>query len=63
MATMMTISMLYPFYVASHLCVNPFYPIRGVLHSAIEVDRSHVLGAGLLPGVAVAQPIISLLHL
>lgn len=34
-----------------------------MLGSAIEMHRTHVLGASLLPGVAIAQPIISLLNL
>lgn len=50
-------------FIKSHLCVNPFDSFRSMLHFPIEVDRTHVLGAGLLPGVAIAQPIISLLHL
>lgn len=46
-----------------HLSVNPFDAIRVMLSSAIEVHRAHVLRASLLPGVAIAQPIISLLNL
>lgn len=30
---------------------------------SIEVNRQHVFGTRLLPGVAIAQPVIRLLHL
>lgn len=46
-----------------YLCVQPLDALRGVLHSPVEVHRQHVLGPGLLPGVAVAQPVVRLLHL
>lgn len=57
---------LFPFiYLNSllHLRVNPFDAVLVMLGPAIEVHRAHVLRASLLPGVAVAQPIISLLNL
>lgn len=46
-----------------YLSVDPLGSILGLLHSAVEVDRQHVLGAGLLPGVSVSQPVICLFHL
>lgn len=46
-----------------YLGVDPFGPGLRVLYSSIEVNRQHELRAGLLPGVAVAKPVISLLHL
>lgn len=46
-----------------HLSVNPFDAIRVMLGPAIEMHRTHVLRTRLLPGVAIAQPIISLLNL
>lgn len=47
----------------TYLSVYPFGPTTSVLHSAIEMDRQHVLRTGLLPGVAIAQPIVCFLHL
>lgn len=46
-----------------HLSVNPFHTIWVMFSPAVEVHWTHVLRAGLLPGVAIAQPIISLLNL
>jgi len=46
-----------------NLRVHPFNAIGVMLGPAIEVNGSHVLRTGLLPGVAIAQPIISLLNL
>lgn len=47
----------------THLSVDPLGSFCGVLHVAKEMHREHVLRPGFLPGVAIAQPIISLLHL
>lgn len=46
-----------------YLGVDPLDALGGVLHPAVEVHGQHVLGASLLPGVAIAQPVVSLLHL
>lgn len=46
-----------------HLSVNPFDTIMMMLGPAIETHWTHVLRTCLLPRVAIAQPIISLLNL
>lgn len=46
-----------------HLSVYPFDAIGVMLGLAIEVHWTHVLRTRLLPGVAIAQPIVSLLNL
>lgn len=50
-------------HVHPYLCVHPLGTLAGVLHSAIEVHRQRELWAGLLPGVAIAKPVISFFHL
>lgn len=46
-----------------YLGVDPLDSIRVMLSPAVELHRTHVLWTSLLPGVAIAQPIVSLLHL
>lgn len=46
-----------------YLSVDPFDAVGVMLCPAVEVHGTHVLGTGLLPGVAKAQPIIGLLNL
>ena len=46
-----------------YLRVQPPHAFSTMLHSPVEVHRQRVLGPSFLPGVAVAQPVIGLLHL
>lgn len=46
-----------------YLGVDPLDSIRVMLSPAVEMHGTHVLWTSLLPGVAIAQPIVSLLHL
>lgn len=46
-----------------YLSVDPFDAVGVMLSPAVEAHGTHILGTGLLPGVAKAQPIIGLLNL
>lgn len=49
--------------VSTNLCVDPFHSIHCVLYPAVEVNRTHVLRASLLPGISIPQPVICFFHL
>lgn len=49
--------------LSNHLCVDPLHSIHCVLHPAVEMNRTHVLRASLLPGVPIPQPVICFFHL
>lgn len=46
-----------------YLGVDPLGTRGRVLHPAVEVHGQHVLRTGLLPGIAVPEPVIGFFHL